>query len=67
MQYSKPNAIHKAVAKLEKLGKVETIITQNIEALHQIAGSGETIPIYGLHRSYKQLQYIKCTKQFEFE
>ncbi|MFW9952107.1 MAG: NAD-dependent deacetylase [Candidatus Thorarchaeota archaeon] len=67
LQDSKPNAIHKAVAKLEKLGKVNAIITQNIDALHQAAGSGEIIPIYELHGSYKQLECVKCSKQYKFE
>jgi NAD-dependent deacetylase len=66
-QTSKPNPIHTSVAILEKLGKVEAIITQNIDALHQAAGSGEMIPIYELHGSYKKLECIKCKKQFKFE
>ena len=67
LQNSKPNPIHVSVAQLEKLGKVDAIITQNVDALHQAAGSGETIPIYELHGSYKKLECIKCKKQFKFE
>ena len=34
-----PNAGHKALAKLEEMGKVKSVITQNIDDLHQMAGS----------------------------
>ena len=36
---SKPNAAHIALAKLEKMGKLKAIVTQNIDGLHQAAGS----------------------------
>ena len=34
-----PNAAHYAIAKLESMGKVKAVITQNIDGLHQLAGS----------------------------
>ena len=43
---AKPNAAHKALAKLEKKGKLKAVVTQNIDGLHQAAGS-ETV--YELH------------------
>jgi len=64
---SKSNLIHYAVANLEKLGKIDAVITQNIDALHKAADSGETTLIYELHGSYKKLECINCKKQFEFE
>ena len=50
---AEPNFTHKAVAELEKKGKVKAIITQNIDMLHQKAGSGQFgAKIYELHGSY---------------
>jgi len=66
---AKPNQIHYAVVELEKLGKMDAIITQNIDGLHQLAGSGtySNIPIYELHGSYKKLECIRCKKEFLFK
>ena len=66
---AKPNPIHYAVVELEKLGKMIAIITQNVDGLHQRAGSGtyNNIPIYELHGSYEKLECIRCKKEFLFE
>jgi NAD-dependent deacetylase len=65
---AKPNLIHIVVAELEKRGKVNAIITQNIDALHQKAGSGtyKNIPIYELHGSYMKLECVRCKKEYNF-
>ncbi len=42
-----PNSAHKALAKLEKSGKLKAIITQNIDGLHQKAGSQNVIELHG--------------------
>lgn len=48
-----PNAAHKALAELERRGKLKTIITQNIDGLHQMAGSKNVIELHGsVHRNY---------------
>ncbi|MBN1801017.1 MAG: NAD-dependent deacylase [Candidatus Lokiarchaeota archaeon] len=62
MQNVEPNPGHYAIAELEKMGKVSAIITQNIDMLHQRAGSGsyKNIPIYELHGSYGKLECVKC-------
>ena len=39
----KPNAAHYAVAELEKLGKLDCVVTQNIDNLHQVAGNSPDI------------------------
>ncbi|SHF09106.1 NAD-dependent protein deacylase [Clostridium fallax] len=53
---AKPNAAHFALSKLEKLGKLKAIITQNIDGLHQLAGSKNVLELHGsIHRNY-------CTK-----
>lgn len=44
---AKPNDCHIALAKLEKIGKLKAIITQNIDGLHQAAGSREVYEIHG--------------------
>lgn len=50
---AKPNAAHKALAKLEEQGKLRAVITQNIDGLHQAAGSKEVMELHGsVHRNY---------------
>lgn len=47
VQGAAPNPAHKAMAELERLGKMEAIITQNVDNLHQQAGSGRVIEFHG--------------------
>jgi len=42
-----PNDAHKGLAHLEKIGKLKTIITQNVDGLHQAAGSADVIEFHG--------------------
>ncbi len=50
---AKPNAAHNALAKLEAMGKLKAIITQNIDGLHQMAGSQTVYELHGsIHRNY---------------
>lgn len=42
-----PNAAHKKLAELEKAGKLKAVITQNIDGLHQLAGSQEVLELHG--------------------
>lgn len=52
---AKPNGAHLALAKLEKAGKLKAVITQNIDGLHQMAGSKEVLELHGsIHRNYCQ-------------
>ena len=44
---AKPNAAHKALAELEKMGKLTAVLTQNIDGLHQAAGSKRVIELHG--------------------
>jgi NAD-dependent deacetylase len=48
---AKPNAAHYALADLEKRGLVKTIITQNVDGLHQMAGSKNVLELHGTIRS----------------
>lgn len=45
--YAEPNAAHIALAKLEAAGKLSAVITQNIDGLHQKAGSKNVIELHG--------------------
>lgn len=48
-----PNAAHLALAKLEQRGKLRAVITQNIDGLHQAAGSKNVLELHGsVHRNY---------------
>lgn len=59
---AKPNNAHKALAKLEELGKLKSVITQNIDGLHQMAGSKTVYELHGcVHRNY----CINCNKFFD--
>lgn len=50
---AKPNLAHKALAALEKQGKLKAIITQNIDGLHQKAGNQNIFELHGsIHRNY---------------
>lgn len=44
---ARPNRAHNALAKLEKEGKLKAVITQNIDGLHQAAGSKEVLELHG--------------------
>lgn len=44
---AKPNAAHLALAKLEQAGRCKAVITQNIDGLHQMAGSREVLELHG--------------------
>ena len=54
---AKPNAAHIALAKLEEMGKLKAVITQNIDGLHQAAGSKV---VYELHGSVLRNYCVKC-------
>ena len=54
---AKPNACHIALAKLEEIGKLSAVVTQNIDGLHQAAGSKV---VYELHGSVLRNYCMKC-------
>lgn len=53
---AQPNAAHFALAELERLGKLHLLITQNIDALHQKAGSQRIVELHGHLRTLTCLQ-----------
>lgn len=58
-----PNKGHKALAKLEELGILKAVITQNIDNLHQEAGNKNVIELHG---SLKRWYCISCAKKFTY-
>lgn len=58
---AKPNAGHLALAELERLGRLEAIITQNIDGLHQMAGSRRVIELHGTARA---VSCIACGREW---
>lgn len=60
----KPNAAHIALAELERQGKLKAVITQNIDGLHQAAGSKT---VYELHGTTLKNHCLKCGKFFGVE
>ncbi len=61
---AKPNAAHYALAKLENEGKLKAVITQNVDGLHQLAGSKN---VYELHGSALRNHCVKCGKFYDFD
>lgn len=60
----KPNIVHEYLVKLEKEGKLKAVITQNIDGLHQRAGSKNVLEVHGT--TYKN-KCIKCNKEYNAE
>ena len=59
-----PNPAHYALAKLESMGKLSAVITQNIDGLHQKAGSTHVLELHGsISRNY----CMKCGKTYGIE
>ncbi|MBQ6221522.1 MAG: NAD-dependent protein deacylase [Solobacterium sp.] len=61
---AKPNAVHRFMADLEKIGKCTGVITQNIDGLHTLAGSKK---VYELHGSVLNNYCTRCGKYFPVE
>lgn len=61
---AKPNPAHLALAKLEEMGKLKAVITQNIDGLHQAAGSKTVLELHG---SVRRNHCTRCMKFFSLE
>ena len=59
---AKPNKAHYALARLEEQGKLRAVVTQNIDGLHQLAGSRT---VYELHGSVLRNYCMKCHKFYD--
>lgn len=61
---ARPNAAHLALAKLERQGKLKAVVTQNIDGLHQMAGSKEVLELHGsIHRNH----CTRCHRSYGLE
>lgn len=61
---AKPNACHLKLAQLEAEGKIKAVITQNIDGLHQLAGSREVMELHGtIHKN----RCMHCGKKYELD
>lgn len=60
---AKPNSAHLKLAELERSGKLKAIVTQNIDNLHQMAGSKA---VYELHGSVYRNYCMKCGRSYDF-
>ena len=61
---AQPNPAHLKLAELEKAGKLKAVITQNIDGLHQKAGSKNVLELHGsIHRNYCQI----CEKEYDLD
>lgn len=61
---AKPNDAHIALAKLEEMGKLKAVVTQNIDGLHQAAGSKT---VYELHGSVLRNYCMECHEFYDID
>jgi NAD-dependent deacetylase len=61
---ARPNAAHRFLAELERIGILQGVITQNIDNLHQEAGSRKVVEFHG---TAQRLECTACRKKWEFE
>lgn len=66
LKNAQPNAAHKAVAELEKMGKLDCVITQNIDNLHQKAGNSPA-KVIELHGTAISVSCLSCRKKYARE
>jgi NAD-dependent deacetylase len=59
---AKPNPAHIGLAELERMGFLSSIVTQNVDGLHQAAGNKNVIEFHGSHRT---LSCLKCATKIE--
>lgn len=64
IHFANPNAAHESLAILEKENKLKTIVTQNIDNLHQKAGAKNVIEVHG---SISELVCLDCNIQITFD
>ncbi|HOO41256.1 MAG TPA: Sir2 family NAD-dependent protein deacetylase [Syntrophales bacterium] len=64
IRVARPNASHLAIAELERMGRVDCIITQNIDGLHQKAGSNPD-RVYELHGNLAWVRCLKCRQRYQ--
>ena len=63
---AQPNRAHLAIAELERMGKLDCVITQNVDNLHQKAGS-DPKKVYELHGNMNRLRCLDCHEVYRLE
>jgi len=66
LKNAQPNAAHRAVVELEKMGKLDCVITQNVDNLHQRAGSSPE-KVIELHGTAVSVSCLSCRKKYSRE
>lgn len=61
LQKAQPNAAHQALAELERAGRVEALVTQNVDGLHQRAGSRSVVELHG---SIHWVACLRCGQRY---
>jgi NAD-dependent deacetylase len=64
LENAAPNAGHLALGELERMGKMDAVITQNIDNLHQRAGNSEVVELHGTFRTGACMQ---CAAAYDYE
>jgi NAD-dependent deacetylase len=64
LTHATPNEGHKGLWHLEQMGVVQTIITQNVDGLHQAAGSADVIEFHGTHAN---LRCMSCDRRYRWD
>ncbi|MFH0942466.1 MAG: NAD-dependent deacylase [Chloroflexota bacterium] len=63
---ARPNPAHQAIAELDKLGRLDCVITQNIDCLHQKAGVPDR-KVFELHGSNKWIRCLGCGQRYPYQ
>ena len=66
MAETEPNPAHYAIAELERMGKLDCVITQNVDGLHQKAGNSED-KVIQLHGNMSWVKCLSCGKRYPME
>jgi NAD-dependent deacetylase len=65
-QDARPNAAHEAIADLERLGRLNCVITQNIDNLHQKAGN-DPAKVFELHGNMRWIRCLDCGERYPLD
>lgn len=65
--HAQPNATHHALAELERQGRIERLVTQNVDGLHQRAGSGNVIDLHGRLDAVRCMACDWCGPRHDFQ
>ena len=66
LKQAAPNTAHYAIAELERLGKLDCVITQNVDNLHQVAGNSPD-RVYELHGNMMWVRCMSCNRRVPIE